>query len=289
MSDNPEQRYDLQQQLWHDGPHAGWLAYDRILGREVVFNFPYRPRDEQSFLQKAKLRARFRHANLVPLYDLGIMKNGKPFFTEPYLKATELSGLQRDCEDKAGDVTLARLVNYLLDACQAIAFIHASGFLHLQIRPSAVLLLPESQEVFVVRGHPSEPPFSFKTVGVDGSIFVPPYMAPEQADPQTLGGPDVRTDVYGLGGLLYEILYDQPPNADSSVSSERGEIIKALLARKGPPPRRMLGRRATRCPDLARKLESVCLAALESERNARAASVSAFMNALEQCVWGTAA
>jgi hypothetical protein len=112
-------------------------------------------------------------------------------------------------------------------------------------------------------------------------------MAPEQVDPERLGATDVRTDVYGLGGILFEMLYDDPPNGRQSTSVV--EILTALAARKGPPERGTLGRRATRCRELARKLEVVCLRALEYDRTARPVSASAFMKEVEQhaCRWAS--
>jgi hypothetical protein len=111
-------------------------------------------------------------------------------------------------------------------------------------------------------------------------------MAPEQVYPERLGATDVRTDVYGLGGILFEMLYDNPPNARPGTSVI--EIVKALAARKGPPTQGTLGRLGARCRELARKLEPVCMGALEYDRNARPVSVSAFMKVLEQCAWGWA-
>ena len=292
--DNPvpfEQRYDLRHRLWLDGPHGGWLALDRILGRDVVVHLAYRSDDDQPFLQMAQIRGRLRHANLIPLYDLGATKDGTPFFTEPCIKATDLRRLRLDGEDKAGDVTLPRLLSYLLDVCKAVAFVHANGFLHLELHPGNVLVVPESQEVFVVCDHPSLPPVRVERVGAGtwpGAVCrVPAYMAPEQVDPERLGATDVLTDVYGLGGILFDILYDNPPNGRQRTSSAI-EIVTALAARKGPPERGTLGRRAARCRELARKLEPVCLRALEYDRTARPVSVSAFMKAVEQCAWGWA-
>lgn len=283
-----EQRYDLRNQLWCDGPHGGWLALDRLLGREVVVNRPYRPDDEDWFVQLAQIRARLRHANLVPVYDFGATKDGQPFFTEPYIKATHIRRLLTDAENKPDDVTLPRLVSHLLDVCKAVAFIHANGHLHLELHPGNVLVVPDSQEVFVVCGRHCLPPMHVERVRAGewptGTICgVPGYMAPEQVDPEKLGPTDVRTDIYGLGGILFEILYDNPPNGKQSTSPI--EIVTALAARKGPPGRGSLSRPAARCRELTRKLEPVCLRALESDRTARPVSVSAFMKEVEQCAW----
>jgi eukaryotic-like serine/threonine-protein kinase len=117
--------------------------------------------------------------------------------------------------------------------------------------------------------------------GPDGLILgAPAYMAPEQADPSWREQLDVRTDVYSLGGILFEILYDIPPNGEGHAPSA---IRTALAARKGLPARGTFGPWAARSPKLARKLEPVCLRALESDPGARQASVSAFIEEIEQC------
>lgn len=284
-----DQRYELREQLWFDGPHGGRLALDRLLGREVVFNMPYRPADDQRFLQVARIRSRLRHANLIPLYDVGATKEGRPFFTDAYIQAMDIGRLLQGREDKCSDVTLARLVSYLLDACKAVAFLHVNGFLHLELHPGNVLVAPPSQEVFVIRGLPSLAPVSIDREGVTpGRVLavcgVPAYMAPEQVDPERVGAPDVLTDVHGLGGILFEILYDRPPNG--RLHAPVLEVLTALAAGKGPPRRGTFGTRAGQCQELAQKLEPVCLRALESDRTARQVNVPAFMREVEQCAWG---
>lgn len=284
-----EERYEIGRQLWLDGPHGGWLALDRLLGREVVLNRPYGRDDHPWFVHMAQIRAQIRHANLIPLYDLGATKDGRPFFTEPDIKAADIRRLQREGEGKAADVMLPRLVSYLLDVGKALAFLHASGFLHLELHPGNVLVAPESQEVFLVRGHPSLPPVTTEGDGGDAGpngvrIGVPAYMAPEQLDPHRLGAPDHLTDVYGLGGILFEILYDNPPNGRHGAPVT--EVLTALAVRKGPPPRGTFGPWAARCREMARKLEPVCLRALEHDRTARQASVSALVSEVEQRAWG---
>jgi hypothetical protein len=92
-ADPLDQRYELRARLWLDGPHEGWLALDRLLGREVVVNRSYRPADDQRLLQVARIRSRSRHAHLIPHYDIGATRDGRPFFTEAYIQATELEQL----------------------------------------------------------------------------------------------------------------------------------------------------------------------------------------------------
>jgi serine/threonine protein kinase len=263
---------------------------DRLLGRDVVVHIPYRSADDEPFLQLARLRARLRHANLVPIYDLGSTSEGKPLFTEPYFHSTDLRQLQHDPSDKTTVGTLVRLVSHLVDACKALSFLHANGFLHLDMRPGSVLVAPQFQEVFVVGGRycpfPVRGTEKAADAGSQGTMLgAPVYIAPEQLDPERLGVPDVRTDVYGLGGILFEILYDSPPMGKAA---SFGEILTALLRRKGPPKPGTLGTQAGRYRELARKLEPVCLRALESDRAPRQENVPAFMSEVEQCAWGWA-
>ena len=283
MSERPpsfEERYNLRRPLWLDGSHGGWLARDRVLGREVVVNRPYRPEDVAWFRRMTAVRAKLRHANIVPLYDAGETADGTPFFTEPVIEATDLWRVRHEGDD----VTLPRLVGYLLDAAKAVAYLHANGYLHLELRPGSVLVAPAFQEVFLVHDGPATCPVR---VPKDAQDFVmggvTAYLAPEQADPVRRGEPDALTDVYGLGGILFDVLHDHPPGGDRSTPIV--DLFMALATRQGPPPRRPLGRVAARSPALARKLEAVCQRALESDRGNRQPSVAAFAAAVEECVW----
>ena len=280
------ERYNLDRKLWCDGPHAGWVALDRLLGRRVVVNFPYRRDHGSEFLKRARLRATLRHANLIPIYDLGHATDGTPFFTEPHIEATDLRTLLRRDDERSG-TTLPQLVSYLRDACQAVAFLHANGFLHLGLFPSNVVVTPAFGEVFVLLAHQSLTPIGAldTTIGTGGLLVsMPAYMAPEQLNPEALGPIDVVSDVYALGGILFEILYDRPPNGEPG--ARKDEVSTALATRNGPPPRRTLADRAARSRRLAQKLEPICLRALEHDRRLRQTSVSDFIEDLEDASTG---
>jgi len=270
-----------------DGPHSGELAYDRALEREVVVNRPYERggsdgrRDFESFLQTARIRGQLRHTNLIPIYDHGVTGDGVPFFTEPHIRGTTLVAfLEGDrLDDRLEGVTFIRLVNYLLDTCKAVMCLHAKQYVHLQLCPRNVLVVPASREVFLVRGHPSLAPVFIDPAVAGVRDLVLAYMAPEQMD---LEGPttfDVCPDVYGLGGILFWILYGEPPNEGRS----HDEIWAALGARRGHPTRGILTARAGHCRALASELEAICLRALHYDRTARYPSVLALVSDIERC------
>jgi serine/threonine protein kinase len=250
-----EDRYKILKQLWLDGPHGGWLTFDRILGREVVLNMPYRPDDNRRFIAAAQLRARLRHTNLIPLFDFGITPEGKPFFTEPHLPILFLDEFLTD----GSNHTLWKLARLYLQVCEAVRFIHASDLLHLNLTPSKVLVVQPFEEVFLVRGHPSLPAAVMAAennylVGV--AAGTPGYMASEQLEPNRYGPATVQTDVYGLGGILYFILYGKAP------TTCKGTPLPGRLQFTDRLSRR-----------LARKLQPICLRALDSDRKRRQATV----------------
>lgn len=270
------ERYRLHEQLWCDGPHGGRLATDCVLRRKVVINFPYRPNQDLRFLQRVDFRARFRHANLIPVYELGRTTDGRPFFTEPYIEATDLGTLLQDTDKPP--VTLPRLVAYLLDACKALAFLHQNGFVHLQMQPHNILVAADSHEVFLVRGNPSLP-----SAELDGDtrLGLLEYMAPEQGTDK-LGSPDTLADVYGVGGVLFAILHDASPNNQRGAPPQ--EALAALVDGQGPPSPEPFTSRAWRYHQLARRLKPVCLRALNHDRRARQPSVAALIEEIEDAM-----
>jgi len=285
--DTFEQRYEVRGRLWLDGPNSGQLAFDRRLVREVVVNIPYRPVDNDRLIQTARLRARLRHANLIPVYDIGMTGDGRPFYTEPFINVRDLEQLLRDPEPGASSIPFVRLLHVFLDACKAIAFLHANELLHLLLQPGDILVTERLDEVFVVNGHaafpPGTPALELADVEKTGTITVSAYMAPEQADPTCLGRPGIAADIYGLGGILYTILYGHPPNGDGS--RPFFEILHELMTRKGPIERRVFHPRAARSRKLAMRLKRVCSRALKFDPSKRQSSVESFVEEIERIVW----
>ena len=268
------ERYALKDHLWMDGPHGGYLALDRIMGRDVVINYPYRT-DDSLFLEWAQIRARLRHTNLIPVYDFGNAADGTPFFTEPHIRALPL-WMWLDHDDARPVITLPCLVACLRNACQAIACLHANGLVHLGIDTNNVVVVPASTEVFVGVGkYPGGGPvYMDMGIGRFGVTSVPAYM--DYSSREEIRDPDVRTDVYGLGGMLFEMLYDEPPNGRRHPLAE--DDLTPPPGWNRPPP---LGARAARYRGLAHRLEPICLRALEHDRAARQGSVSAFIDEID--------
>lgn len=282
-----EERYQIGKQLWLDGPHAGWLALDRLMQREVIMNIPYRPEDNERFISGVQSQARLRHQNLVPIYDFNFTSDDKPFFTIPYLKMISL----KDFRDSASEPTFPQQIRFLQQICGALSFLHANNLLHLSLSPSHVLISQPQQEVYlqqnlqrqIAANDPTE-----EQLGTPGMISgVPFYMAPEQCNAPRFGGLSVETDVYGLGGILYYILYGNPPNmGDYRDSVGHTDFINLLASRKGPPEKGKLRFTGRAHRKLAKRLEPICQRALHSDRSKRHCNAFEFSQDLTKAFIG---
>jgi serine/threonine-protein kinase len=236
------------------------LAHDEQIGREVALK---RMRwvdpsldAETRFLREAKIQARLQHPGIVPVHELGVDADGRPYFTMKRLAGTTLFQLLGE--------PLQRLLRAFVDVCLAIEFAHEHGVIHRDIKPTNIML-GDFGEVYVLdwgvarvldedgSGHPSVRDI----VTVEGETQVgavmgtPGYMAPEQA----LGyGMTPAIDVYGLGCVLFEILTCESlhPRGTGGAANAIAHPTEAPTARR---------------PDLAiaPELDAACVAALAED------------------------
>ncbi len=196
-----------------------------------------------SFVQEAQITANLEHPNIVPIHDIGVDELGLPYFTMKLLKGTNLTTIIKD--KKSGfsktqkDFTLPKLLDILKKICDAIAFAHSKGIVHLDLKPDniqigdygEVLVLDWGLAKFIEKE--KIPPHkkskdkdddnfgivedsfdnlknSFTQITLDGEVRgTPGFMAPEQAAGAN-DKKDERTDIYSLGAILYYMLTGVP-------------------------------------------------------------------------------
>ena len=239
-----EKRYELRQRRWYDGPYESWVAFDRVLEREVVLNRAYPsftaiPR----FIKTAKAASTLRHPNLLPVFDLGVFEGVVPFYTTPSVPALPLKLHLWQLEREPGPINapfpLKPLVAIVRDACGAVEHAHRHGFLHLDLHSESLLVEEGFREVFLVGDWEEAAARGDETKGETCMAFRPPYTSPEQIDEKGTGiGP--ATDVFGLGGILHVILFGTPPT-----------FLPGRTKRGGPDPG---CRRAGLRPEAARHI-----------------------------------
>lgn len=221
----------------------------------------------QAFFAEARLTAQLEHPNIVPVYDLGVLPGGEPFYTMRIVKRQSLGDVLQT-ETLKPSFSLARLVGVFVQVARALAYAHRQGVIHRDVKPKNIVL-GDFGEVYLVdwglalvdprgalpRDAPFRPPVFPPLERPEGT---PGYIAPEQLQNEEY---DHRADVFALGVVLYEILTGFHPF--EAVTPEA--MMVATCNRTPTPPREL----APGCPIV---LEDLCLAMLARSRDDRPAS-----------------
>jgi eukaryotic-like serine/threonine-protein kinase len=215
--------YTIERELGGGGMSRVFLAREAELGRRVVIKV-LPPElaagiNAERFDREIKLLASLQQANIVPLLATG-RAAGYPYYTMPFVEGRSL----RDRLAREGVLPIGEAVNLLRDVARALAYAHAQGVVHRDIKPGNVLLsggtavvtdFGIAKAISAARGgadrpegnRPKDLPEPLTHSG--SGIGTPPYMAPEQAagDPSM----DHRADIYAFGCLAYEVFTGKPP------------------------------------------------------------------------------
>ena len=204
--------------------------YDPSLRRRVAMktlspDLAGNARAHRDFVQEAEITAQLEHPNIIPIHELA-MVDGRASFSMRLIRGQNLQQTMATWSalpDQAD--ALYRVLNVFLRVCDAVAFAHSRGVIHGDIKPANVMVGSFGEVYLVDWGVASLIPTSCEepvTVSAErhtrsGVRGTPAFMAPEQAK-GVLPAIGERTDVFGLGALLYFILTGFPPFAGSSAS-----------------------------------------------------------------------
>jgi len=283
-----DKRYELKRLRWLDGPHQSLEAFDRVLEREVVVNVPWAYTSIPRFIKTAKVAASLSHPNLLPVLDLGIANEGRPYFTTPPVPASPLDTVVRQLELERGprgtavrEFPLVPIVGAVSEVCRVIEYAHQRGFLHLDLYPGTILIGEDYHAVLDTTGCDNlwiQDEWEPDRIGIFGR---PSFMSPEQVKGAR---PGPATDVFGLGGTLHFVLFGTPPNHLPG-ASKAVDVLKAVHERAFEP--RRPGRlrpeiRSRRDRKMACRLAAVCLKALAYEPDQRYRTAAALGEAVDE-------
>jgi hypothetical protein len=220
--DPPRERFETRGELGRGGMGRVADAYDHALDRPVAIKEMLSDSsvDLARFEREARITARLEHPGIVPIHDAGRTADGTPFYVMRRIDGQPLDRL-------IGDKLAARLalIPNVLAACDAIAFAHARGVVHRDLKPTNILVGPFGETLVIDWGLARELGTTERTVTIPASdpkltragtvAGTPGFMSPEQARGESV---DARADVFALGATLFFVLAGQPPYGSASAT-----------------------------------------------------------------------
>jgi hypothetical protein len=251
----PVQRFEDRGEIARGGMSSVRCVFDNLVLREVAMKVLEPTRDFDAlarFVEEAQITGQLDHPNIVPIHDIEMDDQGLPTrFTMKLVRGETLADLLGSSETPLSGERLEEFLQSFLRVCDAVAFAHSRGVIHRDLKPSNIMIGTHGQVyvmdwgVALLREGPrlgdrdSMRVPHVRSAGDTlpealGSLTgTPSYMAPEQARGEVTQV-DERTDVYGLGGILYFLLTQRAPHDADSIEASL-ELAKA--GRVVPPER----------------------------------------------------
>lgn len=218
-------RYALHERIGVGGMGEVYRAWDNSLRRFVALKVLHSKKNTDSnaqrrFLQEARLSGRIQHGNIAPIYEIGRLQDDRLFYAMPEIAGRSFADILKE-----NKWPLRRLIHITLQVVEATCVSHEQSIAHLDLKPSNIMI-SENGSVYLVDWGLAQ------TLNSDGTLEdtqhtiegTPAYMAPEQA----MGRFDqvgVKSDVYAIGSILYEILSGQAPYNGKSPKAVINKVI----------------------------------------------------------------
>ncbi len=179
---------------------------------------------------EAQITAQLEHPNIVSIYELGIDKKKRVYFTMKKVQGKVLHELIDEIEPSTRtESDLFRMIQIMLKVCDAVSYAHSKGVLHRDLKPDNIMVgnygqvylmdwgvasVKEKANVsavaFDILEHKKGKKYKTREEKSGSVVGTPCYMAPEQASGE-MEAIDERSDVFSLGAIIYEILTGSPP------------------------------------------------------------------------------
>jgi serine/threonine-protein kinase len=225
------------------------------------------------FEREARAVVKLKSEHVARVIDVGVMETGAPYIVMDYLEGEDLSMTI----ERRGQLPIAESVDYLLQACEALAEAHGAGIVHRDLKPGNLFLTKSVDGKSLIKV------LDFGISKLDGGredlaltqttevVGSPKYMSPEQLRASRLA--DARSDIWSMGVILYELI-----TADSPFMAETLAHLCALVISDQPRPVRSLR------PDVPPGIEAIILRCLEKDPARRFQTVADLAMALDPFV-----
>jgi eukaryotic-like serine/threonine-protein kinase len=262
-------RYEVEELVGTGGMSSVYRARDRLLERRVALKILHDSLGADAatverFRREARAVARLSHPNIVTVIDRG-EDEGRQFIVFEYVQGENLKQLL----ERSGRLPVRRALQLAIELGRGLAFAHAAGVVHRDVKPQNVLLNGDGKakvtDFGIARSRDADP------VTLTGTVMgTSNYMAPEQASSRPV---DEQTDVYSLGVVLFELLTGQVPFSGES-------FVAVATQHVNEPPPSVLELR----PEVPVRVANAVARALAKEPGDRFGSMDDFVAELEACL-----
>ena len=261
--------YRIVSQIGQGGMATVYKAYHAAMDRYVAVKvLPRQFAESQEFIgrfqQEARTIANLEHPHILPVYDYG-ESGGITYFVMRFLD----TGTLKD-RIKAGPVSLSEADRLFTQLAEALGYAHDRGVIHRDMKPSNVLVDARGGVFLTDFGIAKLMEGAAHFTATGAITGTPAYMSPEQAQGDKI---DLRSDIYSLGIVLYEMITGRVP---FEAETPLAVILKQLQAPLPPP--------SSLVPDISPEIERVLLKALAKNRDDRYPTCGEFLNAWKLAV-----
>src|SRR5215207_7600118 len=258
--------YQIVNLIGEGGMGEVYLATDTVLGRRIEIKllptFVSKDHDRLSrYTQEARAASRLSHPNVCVVHEIGQTDDGRPFIAMEYVEGLTLRQRMRNQAMKLGDV-----LDIAIQIAEGLIAAHEAGIVHRDIKPENIMIRPEGYVKILDFGlaklterHKGVTNTTMPTLLFNSSpgivIGTAAYMSPEQARGIAV---DERTDIWGLGVVLYEMASGRPPFSGETPT----DVVVAIVERDQLP----ISQHVEGIPP---ELERIVRKALRKDRNER--------------------
>ena len=264
------ERYELEELVGSGGMSSVYRAHDSVLDRKVALKVLHqRLTAEEEYVERfrreALMVAGLLHQNIVTVIDRG-EDRGRPFIVFEYVAGENL----KELVTREGPLPVDRAVELAMQVARGLAFAHANGYVHRDVKPQNVLLNGDGEAKVTDFGIARSLDVKHGVTQTGTVLGTSDYIAPEQAQGQPV---DEHTDVYSLGIVLYELLTGEVPFRGDNFVAVAMQHINDI------PPRV-----SERRPEVPPRVDAAVARALAKRPEDRFATMAAFGAELEACL-----